>query len=118
MRHIGLLIFSSIGLLMAGCASQADHRAPSPDSASVAVAPIGDDDTAATSLVFDPPLTIGEPPVILAREDRQAGAFVGYQEQTVTSFWIEIDDRQAGGNPRCDRYERRAIIVQTGATYR
>jgi hypothetical protein len=120
MRHVALLILISMASV-AGCASQAARNAPASEPVITAPEAQGadEDGAIAASLVFDPPLTIGEPPVALAREDRQAGAFVGYQEQTVTSFWIQIDDRQGGsGNPRCDRYERRAFIVQTGATHR
>jgi hypothetical protein len=108
-----------MAFLVVGCASQAARETRPNEQLTPAPAAQGvdEDGAVAASLVFDPPLTIGEPPVVLAREDRQAGAFVGYQEQTVTSFWIQIDDRQTG-DPRCDRYERRAIIVQTGATYR
>ena len=119
MRSSALFILASFGFLAAGCASQRVQPAAPANEPAPSVSAPAEDDAVAASLVFDPPLTIDQPPVALAREDRQAGAFVGYQEQTVTSFWIQIDDRQGGsGNPRCDRYERRAFIVQTGATYR
>ena len=122
MRHITPVILAvSALLLIGGCASQpqpstqpsvADQGPPAS-----AIAQDSSDEAVAAALVFDPALIIGEPPVMLAREDRQPGAFVGYQEQTVTSFYIRIDDRQTG-NRHNDRYERRAIIEQVGATYR
>src|SRR4051794_20587087 len=124
MRALTSLTLLSLSIVLVGCASHERMQssrdgldaadAAMPASASIAQATT---DEAAAALVFDTPLTIGEPPTALAREDRQPGAFVGYQEQTITSFWIQIDVRQTG-SPNCDRYERRAFIVQTGTTYR
>src|SRR5437879_5201510 len=88
MRQITSFILLFASIVLVGCASHGPTRATSneigagdaavPASASIAQATTDD---AAAVLVFDTPLTIGEPPVALAREDRQAGAFVGYQEQ-------------------------------------
>jgi hypothetical protein len=125
MRTAGfILLLLAACLLASGCACQcADQQDQQQKQAAIEqlapppIAQAGTEDSVASTLVFDPPLLIGEPPVALAREDRQAGAFVGYQEQTITSFYIRIDDRQTGDHDR-DRYERRAIIEQVGATYR
>ena len=60
---------------------------------------------------------------MLAREGRERSAFIGFEDQTVSTFYIRIDDRQlsigsgSDGN-NFDRYERRAIIEKSGALYR
>ena len=103
MRHITPVMLAASALfLIGGCASQPQpstqpsvaDQGPPPS----AIAQDSSDEAVAAALVFDPALIIGEPPVMLAREDRQPGAFVGYQEQTVTSFYIRIDDRQTGNH--------------------
>lgn len=72
----------------------------------------------AGSLVFDPPVTQGQLPLRLAREDRNPDAFVGYDSIYTTYFYLRTDDRQHGGDFRNDRFDRRAISTKVGATYR
>lgn len=72
----------------------------------------------AGSLVFDPPVTQGQLPLRLAREDRNPDAFVGYDSVYTTYFYLRTDDRQHGGDFRNDRFDRRAISTKVGATYR
>jgi hypothetical protein len=103
-----------IGILLSGCAAQkhpsADASKPQP------LAPPRYLPAASGSLVFDPPVTLGEPPLQLSREGRAPDAFVGYESTTATYFYLRVDDRQTSdaGN----RYERRAISTKVGVTYR
>lgn len=72
--------------------------------------------TAAGALVFDPPITQGQPPLMLARADREPGAFIGYQNTVMTWFYQRHDDWQMDGYP--DQYNQRAISVRVGVRYR
>lgn len=76
----------------------------------------GYDDISTSSLVFTPPVAMGEQPVELAREDRTPRAFVGYDEVSTSYFHIWTDDRQT--NDGTDRYVRRATIEKMGVSYR
>ena len=76
----------------------------------------GYQDVSTASLVFTPPVAIAEAPVELAREDRTARAFVGYDEVTTSYFHIWTDDRQT--NDGTDRYVRRSTIEKVGVSYR
>ncbi|HMB96178.1 MAG TPA: hypothetical protein VKK61_09080 [Tepidisphaeraceae bacterium] len=68
------------------------------------------------SLVFDPPVTIGQQPLQLSRDDRQPAAFAGYDSSIATYFYVRTDDRQT--SDRSDRFERRAISEKVGVNYR
>jgi hypothetical protein len=70
----------------------------------------------ATALVFDPPVAAHLPAMELPRGPRASTAFVGFEELQTHFFHIRIDDRQT--NDWRERYERRAIIHQTGIRYR
>ncbi len=70
----------------------------------------------ATSLVFDPPVTIGQPPLQLSRDARNPDAFVSYDSLTTTYFYLQTDDG-AIGYPY-GRYQRRAISTKVGVSYR
>ena len=85
----------------------------------------------AAALVFAPPIVQDAPPLELARDVRQPGAFFGYQESVAEYFYVRWDDRQVGGGAggwgarggwgaggSRDRYERRAISEKTGVLYR
>jgi hypothetical protein len=73
-------------------------------------------DAAASSLVFTPPVALGEEPLELARNDRTPQAFVGYDEISTSYFHIWTDDRQT--NDGTDRYVRRSTIEKVGVSYR
>jgi hypothetical protein len=66
--------------------------------------------------MFDPPISAGQPPIDLARDDRAPAAFAGYDSTTATYFYIRTDDRQTSDHG--DRYERRAISEKVGVSYR
>ena len=85
------------------------------------------DDATSAALVFDPPVTAGDPPLELSREERQPSAFVSFDGPTATYFWIHTDDvldsvwngngyGSGGGNQ--DWYQRRAVMDKIGVTYR
>jgi hypothetical protein len=69
------------------------------------------------SLVFDPPVAIGQPPLQLGRDSRQASAFAGYDSSTTTFFYVRTEDRQ-GSDGRHDRYERDSVSEKVGVNYR
>ena len=100
-----------IAILLGGCAAQ-KHPAQTPPQAPARTY----QPAASGSLVFDPPVTLGEPPVELSRDGRAPDAFVGYESQTATYTYLRLDDRQT--NDSSSRYERRAISTKVGVTYR
>ncbi|MGA2498711.1 MAG: hypothetical protein ABSH20_13280 [Tepidisphaeraceae bacterium] len=94
-------------VLMAGCASRPTERA--------AVRPAYVDNPS-SALVFDPPVMQGRPAVFLARDDRQPGAFVGFEDLSTTSFFIQTDDRPGDFNENW--MYRRAMTIRSGLSYR
>jgi hypothetical protein len=107
----GAWIILAVLTLTCGCASQ-QQRKP----AEQPVAYLEYEPATAGSLVFDPPVTAGQAPLELSRDDRTPGAFVGYESLTATYFYLRIDDRMT--NDFSDRYERRAVSEKVGVTYR
>ena len=73
-------------------------------------------DAAAPSLVFTPPVSLGDEPLELARDDRLPRAFVGYDEITTSYFRIWTDDRLTSDGT--DRYLRRSTIESLGVSHR
>lgn len=59
---------------------------------------------------------MNQPPVFLPRDERQPQVFIGFEELSYTTFYIRTDDRQT--DDYTDRYQRRAIIEQSGVRYR
>ena len=111
MRQIRVLMIAGIALAgVAGCA----HRPKEPVTPA-AGKPIYEDAPSA-SLVFSAPVTQGEPPVMLAREPREPAVFLGYDELSITSYYIRTDDRQS--DDYTDRHYRRAVIQKSGISYR
>jgi hypothetical protein len=105
-----------------GCASQkqpVDKQAER-DSVRASLASDRYEPSAAGSLVFDPPVTIGQEPLALARDDRTPGAFVGFESLTTTYFYLRVDDRMIDypDGRAGDRYERRAVSHTVGVSYR
>jgi hypothetical protein len=74
------------------------------------------DDLASSSLAFSPPLAQNEPPVLLPRDQRQPGVFIGFEDVSASYFYIRTDDRMT--NDGTDHYVRRAIIEKIGVSYR
>jgi hypothetical protein len=111
----GAAVIVTIGLLSGGCASQ--HKPTEQADATTQPAGLVEyEPSSAGSLVFDPPVTVGQPPLELSRDDRTPAAFVGYESQTATYFYLRIDDRST--SDFSDRYERRAVSEKVGVTYR
>ena len=112
-------------MLLCGCAASAPTteaeplaRAEAPASADVS-GKSAFDEAVAAALVFDPPVALGEPELLLARDQRQAGAFVGFDQVTTTFSYVRIDDRQRLEHGHFhDRVERRAISVRMGSSTR
>ena len=106
-------------ILAAGCARQPRHR-----EVAAGEDRFGDARPAAAALVFDSPVALDAPAVDLAREGRQAEAFVGYAEGVTEYFYVRWDDRQGNwgtgrhGGGGYDRFERRAVSEKVGALYR
>ena len=114
-----LVLVVAAAFVAGGCARQSRHveRArPDRDNTLLAAAR-----PAAAALVFEPPAGRGVPPAVLARDDRQPEAFVGYAEGVTEYFYVRWDDRQSNrgrGYYGGDRYERRAISEKVGVLYR
>lgn len=112
----GPFLILSLTLAVAGCASQpaqpAAVTAPPPE-------PVYDDAVAA-ALVYEPPVMVDQPRLEIPRENRAQSAYVGFEELTATYYYLWQDDRQLnyGNSNHHDRFERRAISVKTGVTYR
>src|SRR4051812_17753506 len=73
-------------------------------------------EAASSSLAFSAPIAQGEPPVVLNREQRQPGVFIGFEDVTASYFYIRTDDRMT--NNGTDQYVRRSIIEKIGVSYR
>jgi hypothetical protein len=73
-------------------------------------------DSTAASLAFSPPVAQGEPLVVLPRDERQPGVFIGFEDVTASYFYIRTDDRMT--NDGTDHFVRRSIIEKVGVSYR
>jgi hypothetical protein len=74
---------------------------------------------AAAALAFTPPVAYGQPSMDLWRDQRQAQAFVGFDQPSISSYRLRQDDEQRHGRFGAnDRFERRAIIQQTAVRTR
>jgi len=78
--------------------------------------PHGYNDLASSSLAFSPPIAQNEAPVLLPRDQRQPGVFIGFEDVSASYFYIRTDDRMT--NDGTDHYVRRAIIEKIGVSYR
>jgi|SRR6266566_8273692 len=74
------------------------------------------DDSASASLAFSPPIAQNEPAIVLPRDQRQPGVFIGFDEVSASYFYIRTDDRMT--NDGTDHYVRRSIIEKIGVSYR
>ena len=73
-------------------------------------------DSASASLAFSPPIAQNEPPVVLSRDQRQPGVFIGFDDVSASYFYIRTDDRMT--NDGTDHYVRRSVIEKIGVSYR
>ena len=76
-----------------------------------------DDSGHGAALAIDPPATMGNPKLNLARAGRERSIFMGFESSTMTVSWVRMDDRQTD-DPRNDRLERRAVSEQVKTSYR
>lgn len=76
----------------------------------------------ATALVFTPAVAVTAPPVALPRDSRQPVAVVGFDQPTVTHYFLRVDDRQSldtfSSYGRWDGGSRRAVTVRIGVSTR
>jgi hypothetical protein len=72
-----------------------------------------------TALAFDPPISMNEEPVVLARSDREPYAVVGYDQVTTTVFNIYYNDTQYGPTALPSLwFQRQAISERFGISFR
>src|SRR5215211_2137024 len=109
------LVISALLITASGCASTKQSCCGEQQAARLDT-PELDRAVTASALVFDPPMYADDLGPELAREGRERGAFVAYEDQTTTFSYIRIDDRQTGDNR--ERYERRAVIERFGSSTR
>jgi hypothetical protein len=109
----GLLVFA-----IGGCASQPTHskQAKSDGPTTIPAARVYRSSPAG-ALVFNPPATLGQPPIDLSRDQRSPDAFVAYDSLTTTYFYIRNDDN-AGAGWDHGWSQRRAISTKVGVSYR
>ena len=69
------------------------------------------------ALAIDPPATLDNPKLNLARAGRERSIFMGFESSTMTVSWVRMDDRQTD-DPQNDRLERRAVSEQVKTSYR
>ncbi len=116
--RVGLILI--VGALLTGCAAKPSSGTSLP----LVQDPIRYDDATSSALVFDPPVTVGELPIDLSRDERAPSAFVSFEGPSTTLYWIHTDDLQesdwGGDGPggMRDRFRRRAVIDKSGVTYR
>jgi hypothetical protein len=107
-----------LAMISGGCAAQSKPPQGSA-TAPVLAAPARYQPSASGCLVFDPPVTIGQPPLNLSRDGRSIEAFVGYESLTTTTFVQHNDDDQFNVlNTRLGTFERRAVSTKVGVSYR
>ena len=105
-----LIILAAV-LLSGGCAAR---RATAPAAAQPPAAP--EDDAVAAALVFQAPITLGQPPLNLDRDARAASAFLGYEELQTHFYYLRTIDRQLDGER--EQYDRTAVSEKVGISYR
>jgi hypothetical protein len=72
-----------------------------------------------TALAFDPPIAMNEEPVVLARNDREPYAVVGYDQTTTTVFNTYYNDTQYGPSSLPSLwFQRQAISERFGVSFR
>jgi hypothetical protein len=103
-----MMILSALAL--GGCAVQSQPPVQ-------AIVPASYKPSGAGALCFDPPVLAGTPRMDLSRDDRQPGAFEGYQDSSTTLYYQSAISDQRGGIDG-DGFERYADSETYGASYR
>src|SRR5262245_38018354 len=116
----GTCLILTLLSLAGGCSSpQLPKKAAAGQEEPVTVVLASYQPVRAGALVFDPPVISDQPPLDLTRDDRNPGAFVGYEPLTATFFYVRTDDLQGDQFGRNGGlYQRRAVQVKTGVSYR
>ena len=99
MRRIHFLL---LALLAGGCASREPGTPPNV--------------RAASSLVFDTPIAMAEPPIDLSRDTRGNAALYGFEDTSTTAYYIHTENRET--TDFTDRYERRSYVDKVGTIRR
>ncbi len=69
------------------------------------------------ALAIQPPATLDNPRLNLARAGRERSVFMGFESSETTFSWVRMDDRQTE-DVRNDRLERRAVSETVKTTFR
>ncbi len=108
-----------LAAISGGCAAQSKQPQAAATKPSLAAPVVHYQKASNASLAFDPPVTIGQPPLQLSREGRSPEAFVGYDSLTATYFVQHSDDHQLDtSHSRFGTFERRAVSTKVGVSYR
>jgi hypothetical protein len=102
-------IFILAGVLLVGCASQPAVM----QSSNITPPQITGGSTA---LAFDAPITLGEPSIDISRDDRGPAAFLGFVDESVSSYDVFSFNRQA--SDRSDRFFQDSFTEKTGTIRR
>jgi hypothetical protein len=70
----------------------------------------------ASALVFTPAVAMDGPDLDLSRDEREPGAFVGYDDVEQSFVYVRTDDRQSSRG--IGRFEREAITEKVGSSTR
>jgi hypothetical protein len=104
------IIFILAGALLAGCATEppvmqtSNTTPPQPITGGSA------------ALVFDAPITLAEAPINISRDDRGPAAFLGFVDESVSSYDTFSFNRQS--SDRSDRYFQDSFTEKTGTIRR
>jgi hypothetical protein len=102
------LLITAIAAIATGCAT----TKPQPVTYDARTAA----PTVATALLFEPAPSLESSLLDLSREPRERGAFMGFEEQTASFYYLQVDDHQ--GSSGRDRYDRHDYVDRVGVTYR
>ncbi len=103
-----------IASLLVGCAAK-----PRQPQASQALDKPHYEDRVVTALVFDPPISMNEEPVVLARNEREPYAVIGFDQTTTTVFNTYYNDTQYGPSSLPSLwFQRQAISERYGVSFR
>ncbi len=107
------LTLAIVGLIaFAGCASKAPSAAVERQRLDSAYS-----ERVGGALALVPPVALDRPTLFLWRDQRQAAAFAGFEQTTLTYSYVRWDDRQTQDG-RDDRFTRRAISESFGVSWR
>ena len=103
----------------AGGCSGAARSSAAPNPPPVAQHAGDYDGAVAASLVYTPPVVAhGEQPDF-SRDGRAVAAYAGFEDVITTQYFLYQDDRQLKwGGLNQDRFERQAITIRQGVSYR